>query len=196
MILDSFILRSLSRLHSSISHLFSSSFPSSPCISLLMSFTATLIFNGLHWKANHHNGLFPLPSKIWTFLKLCQKNKVKNYYMFITKLQEIWKGSKLDHTSPFACFWSQKDGPFRRWKHMASICFSISTTPSLTKVACFLLVYPCFTAREVVLSLSLFMCFDKVCLATLDQTIFIFYLVEGSIPIPQVWAIKHHYASN
>jgi hypothetical protein len=36
------------------------------------------------------------------------------------------------------------------------------------------------------------MCFNKVCLATLDQVVLASSPVEGSIPIPQVGATQHH----
>jgi hypothetical protein len=40
---------------------------------LMSFFTTTFIFNGMPWKANHHNGSFQLPSKFWTFSQLCPK---------------------------------------------------------------------------------------------------------------------------
>jgi hypothetical protein len=80
----------------------------------------------------------------------------KKLNIFITKFTRYFgKDPISDHTSPFAGFWSPKSGPLRRWKHMASIFLSISTIPLLTKVACFLLVYPYFSTRGVILSLPL-----------------------------------------
>jgi hypothetical protein len=95
-LLNSFVLRSSSRLESSSSNPchYPSSFSSSLCISSLMSFcTITFRFNGLPWKANHCNGSFQIISKIWTFPQLFQKKQLNAYY----KVYKIfWRGSNSD----------------------------------------------------------------------------------------------------
>jgi hypothetical protein len=89
--------------------------------------------------------------------QIFQKKK-KNKKRRICLLQNLQKGSQRsnsDHTSPFEGFWFPKAGPLMRYKHMASIFLSISTTPLPMKVDFFLLVFPYFVARGVIISLSL-----------------------------------------
>jgi hypothetical protein len=63
--------------------LISANFPSSPCLPLDHSSLQPSFLMGFLWKANHHNGLFPLP----IFQKRQNKNKNK-HYMLITNLQK------------------------------------------------------------------------------------------------------------
>ena len=111
--------------------------------------------------------------------------------MCIYNIYKYLPRSNSDHTSPFKGFWSPKVGPLRRKKHKSFIFLHISTIPLLTKVACFLFVCPCFTARGFVLSLSLLMFFNEVCLAIFDQVVPFFSLVEGNRSIYHKQAIPN-----
>jgi len=69
--------------------------------------------------------------------------------MLITNLENICQRSNSDHTSEGLR--SLKARQLGRQKKKASIFPAISTIPFLTKVACFLLVYPFFVVRGVML---------------------------------------------
>lgn len=87
--------------------------------------------------------------KKWTFLTL-PKTLMQSF-----QEREIKRRFNLDHTSQFGGFWSPKARQCNRWRYMAFICFVMSTILLLQKVACRLLVCPCFVARGVVLSIPL-----------------------------------------
>ena len=149
--INSFIHSTSSKIPSLSSH-----FCCFPSLILLASrflhpfFTISLIsFNGILLEGQQpqlfvSSSIVPQDKIKWNKGNMC----IYNIYKYLPR-------SNSDHTSPFKGFWSPKVGPLRRKKHKSFIFLHISTIPLLTKVACFLLVCPCFTARGFVLSLSL-----------------------------------------